>query len=81
MSPKPESNPETRIPLFSVVGPAFVPEQRADASHPIDPPDSAPREAGVAGIWLVFYLALAAISMVTSGGATRLIEFASFILQ
>jgi hypothetical protein len=81
MSPKPEPNSETRTPLFSVVGPAFVPEQRADAGHPVYPPDSSAGEAGVAGIWLVFYLALAAISLFTSGGVTRLIEFAAFVLQ
>jgi hypothetical protein len=81
MSPTPEPNPETRIQLYSVVGPAYVPEQRADAGHPIHPPEISQGEAGVAGIWLVFYLALAVISLVTSGGATRLIEFAGFILQ
>ena len=81
MSPNPEPNPETRTPLFSVVGPAFVPEQRADPGHPVHPPESSSREAGVAGIWLVFYLALAAISLVTNGGATRVIEFATYVLQ
>jgi hypothetical protein len=81
MSPNPEPNPETRTPLFSVVGPAFVPEQRADTGHPIHPPDNSSREAGVAGIWLAFYLALAGVSVMTSGGATRLIEFASYVLQ
>jgi len=42
MSPNPEPNPETRTPLFSVVGPAFVPEQRADPGHPVHPPEMLP---------------------------------------
>ena len=81
MSPTTEQHPKTPSPLFSVVGPAFVPEQRDEAPHAVHPPENPQPETGVAGIWLVFYLALAAISLVTSGGATRLIEFAGFVMK
>ena len=74
MSPNSEENPKNRTQLFSVVGAAYVPEARGDNSgHLVRPPEAPPPETGVAGLWLVFYVALAAISLVTSGGAGKLL--------
>ena len=82
MSPSTEETARHRTQLFSVVGAPYIPEQRGDESHHVVKPPEAPPppETGVAGIWLVFYVALAAISLVTTGGAARLIAFASAVM-
>ena len=82
MSPSTEETARHRTQLFSVVGAPYIAEQRGDESrHVVKPPDAPPPETGVAGIWLVFYVALAAISLITTGGAARLIAFASVMLN
>ena len=74
MTPSTEETPKNRTQLFSVVG-AYVPEDRADRHHHAKFPEVRPPEAGVAGVWLAFYVVLFVISIFTTGGAAKLADF------
>jgi hypothetical protein len=71
-----KDHPHQRPQLFSVVGAAYVPEDRVD-DNPARLPQVQQSETAMAGIWLVFYAALIGVSLVTSGGVAKLIEYAS----
>ena len=80
MSPNSDENPKSHAPLISVFGAAYVPERHADEGQTklAEPGD---REAGVAGLWLVFYALLLGISLGTSIGGAGLMELASVMLK
>ena len=80
MSPSLEENPSSHAPYISVFGAAYVPERHADSSQ-TKLAATSQREAGVAGLWLVFYAFLVGIPLVTSIGSARLVELASVILK
>ena len=80
MSPSSDDNPKSHAPLISVFGAAYVPERHGDKSQ-TKLAETGEREAGVAGLWLVFYASLIGISLVTGIGGARLVELAGVILK
>lgn len=82
MSPTTDENSKHRTQLFSVVGAAYVPEDRAGSdSHQRKLSEIRQPETGVAVLWLVFYVALIGIGALTSGGAAKLVEFATVMIK
>ena len=75
MSPSRQDNPSHRPQLFSVVGAAYVPEDRTDNNAARLANAGAP-EAGTAGVWLVVCAVLIGVSLAISGTATKVVEFA-----
>ena len=68
--------------FFSVVGAPYVRESRAEPArrhhhHHHGGPDARQPEAGVAGLWLVFYVAIFGASLFANSGAARLVEVAT----
>ncbi len=70
-------NRENTTRLFTVVGAPYVPEQHADDQRHL-PPDAEIRqpETGIAGLWLLLYGCIIVLSLLGTGGAARLMEFA-----
>lgn len=63
--------------LFSVVGAPYVGERHTDNSdHFAAAKDEFPRETGIANLWVVFYLVIAAAGLFGSGALGRAFEFA-----
>ncbi|HEY5607086.1 MAG TPA: hypothetical protein VIM38_01980 [Alphaproteobacteria bacterium] len=69
--------------FFSVVGAAYVPEQRDDCQGHLSESrsDVQQPETGVAGLWLVFYAVIIGASLLTNGGASKLSHLASLVLN
>jgi hypothetical protein len=68
--------------FFSVVGSAYVPEQRDDCQGHLSDlhPDVQQSETGVAGLWLIFY-ALIAGAALFSHGASKLSHIAALVMN
>jgi hypothetical protein len=82
MSANPHEKPRSPSQFFTVSGGAYVHENHADRhGHLPERSGSVQRQAGVAGLWLVFYAAIIGISFVASGAASRLFEMAAFAMK
>jgi hypothetical protein len=76
------SNDKDPTAFFSVVGAAYVPEQRdgCPGHLPEQRSDARQPETGVAGLWLVFYAVIVGASLL-SHGANKLSQIASLVLN
>jgi hypothetical protein len=76
------SNDKDPTAFFSVVGAAYVPEQRDDSPGHLSEqhPDVRQPETGVAGLWLVFYAVIIGASLF-SHGANTLSHIAALVLN
>jgi len=52
-----KSSDKDRTELFTVVGAPYVPEHHAETNR-LQNDDTLPPEIGIAGLWLVFYVAI-----------------------
>jgi hypothetical protein len=76
------NNDQDRTDLFTVVGAAYVPEHHTDShSHYHGTSDARPPETGIAGLWLVFYVAIVGIAIFKHGGAGTAVYIASAALN
>jgi hypothetical protein len=90
MSPNSERNPAE---FFTVFGAAYIPEHRdehCDDGHARSFDDAASErrgrsfyqpELGVASLWLMFYAAVIAISLVASSSAGKWVEIAALAVK
>jgi hypothetical protein len=82
MYPSTQDNPKNHTQLFSVVGSAYIPEDRADPGlHEAKLEKAHESDAAVAGLWLAFYGAVIVIGTLTSAGAAKLVRLAASIIK
>ena len=68
---------ESSTRLFTVVGAPYVPEQHAsERRHLVTDSDIGQRETGIASLWLLLYGCIIVVSLLGSGGASKLMELA-----
>lgn len=73
----PFSTARDKTELFTVVGAPCVAEQHNHgASHfPVDR-ENRERESGIAWLWVIFYVVIATVGLVSSGSVGKAIDYA-----
>ena len=78
----PRNIDQDRTELFTVVGAPYVAEHHDDGhSHYRKASDDPVSAAGVAGVWLAFYVLIAGVAVLGQGGASKAIRVASRLLK
>jgi hypothetical protein len=68
--------------LFTVVGAPYVAEEHTDGeSHYHAEKEKLQPETGIAGLWAIFYVAIAAAWLFSGGAVGKALEYAATLLK
>jgi cytochrome oxidase assembly protein ShyY1 len=79
MVPSTQDNPKNRTTLFSIFGPAYIPEAHAEHDHLQYAVTR--RDLAAIGVWAVIYMALVVVALIGIENAASLVDFAQALAR